>query len=78
MFGPEINISANETINVFSVASGHLYERFLSIMFLSVLRQTKNPVKFWVIEDFLSPSFKKFIPHLASEYKFDYELITCN
>ena len=46
------------TINVFSVASGHLYERFLRIMFLGVLRHTKSPVKFWLIENFLSPAFK--------------------
>lgn len=44
-------------INIFSVASGHLYERFLSIMILSVLRHTKSTVKFWFIENFLSPSF---------------------
>ncbi|KAH6562975.1 hypothetical protein BASA60_010892 [Batrachochytrium salamandrivorans] len=68
--------STSETINVFSVASGHLYERFLSIMMLSVKQQTKNPVKFWLIEDFLSPSFMEFLPHLAKAYKFDYELVT--
>jgi UDP-glucose:glycoprotein glucosyltransferase len=45
-------------INVFSVASGHLYERFLRIMIASVLKHTKSPVKFWFIENFLSPSFK--------------------
>lgn len=37
-------------INVFSIASGHLYERFLAIMMLSVKRQTSSPVKFWLIE----------------------------
>ena len=45
-------------INIFSVASGHLYERFLCIMITSVLRHTDSPVKFWFIENFLSPSFK--------------------
>ncbi|KAK6099484.1 killer toxin resistant protein [Batrachochytrium dendrobatidis] len=69
-------ISTLETINVFSVASGHLYERFLSIMMLSVKRQTKNPVKFWLIENFLSPSFMEFLPYLAKMHKFDYELVT--
>ncbi|KAJ3159797.1 hypothetical protein HDU86_001449 [Geranomyces michiganensis] len=66
-----------ETINVFSVASGHLYERFLSIMMLSVVKNTKSPVKFWFIENFLSPSFKVFLPHLADAYGFKYELVTC-
>ncbi|KAI9199320.1 UDP-glucose:glycoprotein glucosyltransferase-domain-containing protein [Polychytrium aggregatum] len=64
------------TINVFSVASGHLYERFLGIMMLSVVQQTQSPVKFWLIENFLSPKFKNFLPHLAREHKFDYELVT--
>lgn len=45
-------------INIFSVASGHLYERFLSIMMLSVMKNTESRVKFWFIENFLSPSFK--------------------
>ncbi len=30
----------NDTIHVFSLASGHLYERFLKIMMLSVSRRT--------------------------------------
>ncbi|KAJ3281857.1 UDP-glucose:glycoprotein glucosyltransferase 2 [Borealophlyctis nickersoniae] len=66
----------NNTVNVFSVASGHLYERFLSIMMLSVVKQTKSNVKFWLIENFLSPSFMEFIPHLAKAYGFEYELVT--
>ncbi|KAI9296172.1 hypothetical protein K502DRAFT_348257 [Neoconidiobolus thromboides FSU 785] len=64
------------TIHVFTVASGHLYERFLSVMMLSVLKNTKSNVKFWFIENFLSPNFKHFIPKMAEKYKFDYELIT--
>lgn len=61
-------------INIFTVASGLLYEvgnvlvtavvflavllqRFASIMILSVLHNTNNSVKFWFIENFLSPSF---------------------
>ncbi|KAG6040771.1 hypothetical protein E4U41_007146 [Claviceps citrina] len=63
-------------INIFSVASGHLYERMLSIMILSVMRNTKRSVKFWFIEQFLSPSFKQFIPHLAEAYGFSYEMVT--
>lgn len=63
-------------INIFSVASGHLYERMLNIMMVSVMRHTKHTVKFWFIEQFLSPSFKEFIPHLAEEYGFKYEMVT--
>ncbi|KAI0353822.1 glycosyltransferase family 24 protein [Trametes cingulata] len=63
-------------INIFTVASGHLYERFASIMILSVLRHTKSSVKFWFIDNFLSPSFLEFLPHFAAEYGFQYELVT--
>ncbi|KAH8668454.1 UDP-glucose:glycoprotein glucosyltransferase-domain-containing protein [Xylariales sp. PMI_506] len=63
-------------INIFSVASGHLYERMLNIMMVSVMKNTKHTVKFWFIEQFLSPSFKEFIPHLAAEYGFKYEMVT--
>ena len=65
-----------ETIHVFSVASGHLYERFLKIMMLSVRRHTRNPLKFWFIKNWLSPRFKDFLPHIAAEYGFEYELVT--
>ncbi|RDL31779.1 Uncharacterized protein BP5553_09181 [Venustampulla echinocandica] len=63
-------------INIFSVASGHLYERMLNIMMVSVMKHTNHTVKFWFIEQFLSPSFKDFIPYLAAEYGFKYEMVT--
>ncbi|EME80870.1 glycosyltransferase family 24 protein [Pseudocercospora fijiensis CIRAD86] len=63
-------------INIFSVASGHLYERMLNIMMLSVMKHTKHSVKFWFIEQFLSPSFKDFLPVMAEEYGFQYEMVT--
>nr|KYP63179.1 UDP-glucose:glycoprotein glucosyltransferase 1 [Cajanus cajan] len=65
-----------KTINIFSIASGHLYERFLKIMILSVLKNTHRPVKFWFIKNYLSPPFKDLIPHMAQEYGFECELIT--
>ena len=63
-------------INIFSVASGHLYERMLNIMMVSVMRHTHRTVKFWFIEQFLSPSFKASLPTLAAHYNFEYSLIT--
>lgn len=63
-------------INIFTVASGHLYERFLSIMTSSVMKHTNHTVKFWLIEDFLSPSFKEFVPYLAEQKGFEYEFVT--
>jgi UDP-glucose:glycoprotein glucosyltransferase len=62
-------------INIFSVASGHLYERMLNIMMLSVMKHTQHTVKFWFIEQFLSPSFKDFLPIMAKEYGFKYEMV---
>lgn len=74
--GSKNNAEANADINIFSVASGHLYERMLNIMMVSVMRNTDKTVKFWFIEQFLSPSFKSFLPHLAAEYGFKYEMVT--
>lgn len=62
-------------INIFSVASGHLYERMLNIMILSVMRNTDRSVKFWFVEQFLSPSFKSFLPSMAARYGFSYEMV---
>ncbi|KAL7822016.1 glycosyltransferase family 24 protein [Trichoderma gracile] len=81
LFGGKSNkksLSAQEhaEINIFSVASGHLYERMLNIMIVSVMRHTKHTVKFWFIEQFLSPSFKEFIPRMAQEYRFKYEMVS--
>jgi UDP-glucose:glycoprotein glucosyltransferase len=67
---------SGKTINIFSIASGHLYERFTKIMILSVLKNTRRPVKFWFIKNYLSPQFKDVIPHMAREYGFEYELVT--
>ncbi|EFP90682.2 uncharacterized protein PGTG_16708 [Puccinia graminis f. sp. tritici CRL 75-36-700-3] len=70
------NGASRSVINVFTVASGLLYERMAYLMCVSVMRHTQSPVKFWFISNFLSPSFKRFIPHLAREYGFDYQLVT--
>lgn len=67
--------AAVETINIFSVASGHLYERLLRIMMLSLLKHTKQPVKFWFLKNYLSPQFKDFLPAMSREYNFAYELV---
>ncbi|KAJ3592196.1 hypothetical protein NHX12_007324 [Muraenolepis orangiensis] len=66
---------SEDVLNIFSVASGHLYERFLRIMMLSVLRHTQTPVKFWFLKNYLSPSFKETIPRMAEVYGFRYELV---
>ena len=73
---PSVSDEEHAEINIFSVASGHLYERMLNIMMVSVMRHTNHTVKFWFIEQFLSPSFKDFIPTMAEEYGFKYEMVT--
>nr|XP_009303048.1 UDP-glucose:glycoprotein glucosyltransferase 2 isoform X3 [Danio rerio]XP_021334640.1 UDP-glucose:glycoprotein glucosyltransferase 2 isoform X3 [Danio rerio] len=75
--GPSVDEGNNkkDVLNIFSVASGHLYERFLRIMMLSVLRHTTTPVKFWFLKNYLSPSFKETISHMAKAYGFQYELV---
>ncbi|KIW05717.1 hypothetical protein, variant 1 [Verruconis gallopava] len=71
-----VTTSPHADINIFSVASGHLYERMLNIMMVSVMKHTNHTVKFWFIEQFLSSSFKTFLPTLAEEYGFKYEMVT--
>ncbi|XP_050087540.1 UDP-glucose:glycoprotein glucosyltransferase [Anopheles aquasalis] len=67
--------SEGEVLNIFSVASGHLYERLLRIMMLSLLKHTHTPVKFWFLKNYLSPQFIDFLPHMSAEYGFQYELV---
>ncbi|XP_051564651.1 UDP-glucose:glycoprotein glucosyltransferase 2-like isoform X1 [Myxocyprinus asiaticus] len=75
--GPSVDESnkKKDVLNIFSVASGQLYERFLRIMMLSVLQHTATPVKFWFLKNYLSPSFKDTIAHMAKAYGFEYELV---
>uniref|UniRef100_A0A8B9FMA5 UDP-glucose ceramide glucosyltransferase-like 1 n=1 Tax=Amazona collaria TaxID=241587 RepID=A0A8B9FMA5_9PSIT len=52
-----------------------VYLYFHRIMMLSVLHHTKTPVKFWFLKNYLSPTFKDVIPHMAKKYGFKYELV---
>ncbi|OHT10700.1 glycosyl transferase [Tritrichomonas foetus] len=75
------NLSVTPTTNttrvdVFSVASGHLYERLLKIMMLAVRRRSIYNVKFWIIKAFLSPQFKATLPIMAKKYNFSYQLVS--
>ncbi|CAH2246338.1 UDP-glucose:glyco glucosyltransferase 1 isoform X2 [Pelobates cultripes] len=71
----EVKQDKEDVLNIFSLASGHLYERFLRIMMLTVLKNTQTPVKFWFLKNYLSPTFKNFIPYMAKKYNFQYELV---
>ena len=73
----EEHVNADDgKVHIFSVASGHLYERFVKIMVLSVVRRASVPCKFWFIENYLSPRFKETIGVLAAAYGFEYEFVT--
>lgn len=58
-------------VHVFSLATGHLYERLLRIMMLSVTRHCSRPVKFWLFENYLSPSFKALAQSMTETYGFE-------
>jgi hypothetical protein len=67
----------DKVVNVFSIASGHMYERLLKIMSLSVTKNTKrSKIKFWFLKQFLSPQFKKLLPELAKHFNFQYGLVS--
>uniref|UniRef100_A0A383VGR8 UDP-glucose:glycoprotein glucosyltransferase n=1 Tax=Tetradesmus obliquus TaxID=3088 RepID=A0A383VGR8_TETOB len=58
---------ASNVINVFTVASGHMYERLQKIMILSVIKNTKSRVKFWIIKNYMSPHHRRIIPAMAQQ-----------
>jgi len=72
---PEAADKGGETVHIFSLASGLLYERFLKIMMQSVLEKTQRKVKFWLLKNFLSPAFIGFLPTMAAQLGFEYELV---
>lgn len=72
----EITDSGDDTIHVFSLVTGHLYERFLKIMILSVTKRASTKVKFWLLENFLSPSFKSSVSSMAQKIGCEVEFIT--
>jgi UDP-glucose:glycoprotein glucosyltransferase len=73
--GQKSGQETEDRLNIFSLASGHLYERLLRIMMLSVLKNTQTPVKFWFLKNYLSPTFKDSLPRLSERYGFEYELV---
>ena len=56
LFRDDVDITSNRAghhdfVHVFSLATGHAYERLLKIMMLSVTKRTSSPVKFWLFEN---------------------------
>ena len=65
-----------ERIHIFSLATGHMYERLLRIMMLSVTKRTSMPVKFWLFENYLSPTFKQSAELMSIKYGFEIGYVT--
>lgn len=59
---PAVRGGPEDVVNVMTVASGHMYERLQKIMFLSVIKNTKSRVKFWIIKNYMSPHHKRVVP----------------
>ena len=96
--GEEEAEQEDDRIHVFSLATGHMYERLVSpfradllvlcsamtlsillqlrIMMLSVSRHTSKPVKFWLFENYLSPTFKHSAALMAQEFGFEVGYVT--
>lgn len=62
-------------VNVFTVISGPTYERLSKTMILSVIKNSKYSVKFWILEKYISPQFRSDLAILAKKYGFEYEFI---
>lgn len=62
-------------VNVFTIASGHLYEELVQMMMVSVKKHTEK-VKFWLVENFVSPKFKDDVEALLQHYGFQYEFVS--
>ena len=73
---PGENHQADDMIHVFTVASGHMYERLQKIMILSAVKRSSRKLKFWFISNSISNQHREFIPIMASQYGFEYEFIT--
>ena len=74
--GTDVDEDDDGKIHVFSLATGHMYERLLRIMMLSVSKRTSKPVKFWLFENYLSPTFKDIAAVMAEEYGFEVDYVT--
>lgn len=64
-------------IHVFGVCSGKLYERLAKIMMLSVNRHANNATcKFWLLGNYLSPTFRKDVEKMSKIYNFEFQFVT--
>lgn len=72
---PKTGRASTNPIHVFTIVSGAVYERLVRIMMVSVVRNTRTPVKFWIIGNFVTPAFERSLKRVATHYNFTYEFI---
>lgn len=65
----------SKVINIFSIVSGATYERLVRIMMMSVMKNTRSSVKFWLISNFQTPAFERSIAILSRSLNFSYEFV---
>ncbi|KAL0221852.1 hypothetical protein RCL1_001706 [Eukaryota sp. TZLM3-RCL] len=61
--------------HIFTLASGHNYERMVKILTLSVLNHTETPIKFWLLGTFVSPTFRLEFDKLSKVLNFSYAFV---
>eukprot|EP00792_Barthelona_sp_PAP020_P013752 TRINITY_DN926_c0_g1_i1.p1 TRINITY_DN926_c0_g1~~TRINITY_DN926_c0_g1_i1.p1 ORF type:complete len:1281 (+),score=346.06 TRINITY_DN926_c0_g1_i1:37-3843(+) len=66
----------DNTIHVFSLASGHLYERFIRAMVISVKNNTERPTHFYFLDNYASAEFRILIDHLSKKVGFEYTMLS--
>jgi hypothetical protein len=72
----QVATTRDDVVHVFSLATGHLYERLLKIMMLSVTKRTSSRVKFWLFENYLSPTYKNSAKAMAEKIGCEVEFVT--
>jgi UDP-glucose:glycoprotein glucosyltransferase len=63
-------------INVFTVPSGLASEHLMKMMMLSVRRSTRFPLKFWILDHFMSQNLRNSIHEFAARFNFTCELVS--
>lgn len=70
-----VDVDDDDTVNVFSIATGANYEQLLMIMMLSAVEHTSHKVTFWLIESLVSPQLRSNLSTLSSKYKFSVQYV---
>jgi len=65
-----------ETIHVFSLATGFVYERLMKVMIYSAVTATSSPIHFHLLENFLSPTFKTDLAKMSQELDFEFSFVS--